>query len=532
MPYLGIGLIVGICILVGLVAFGRIGPKWYPYILFGIAATMVLMVTLTGPYLVGSDIHLEYYYAQLRAGRDVMPPTIGTPQGSTLLPYLTDNLWVWKVVYPLIFCLVPVGLYFIFRKWLDPTKAFLAAFFFISFPAFFMEVPGIGRQMISEVFLVGLMYLIVISGLRWRYKIPLVIGCAALIPMFHYSVGIVTIILVGTWILIGKNKRVALIALASLILISGAWFTQVDDGAVISKVALIYNKIMPIGPEIPVEPPIPQTFPREEMIEHSPLPGRPPDVSFFGRHEYILRLGLGFDFMETTHLGRIFRILHWIIGGLVIAGMWMWRRNKEYWVFASGALCLLGILILVPGFSAQLNITRFIHLLLFFLAPLTVVVLKPKYTLLVFIPYFLFASGLVFEIAKYDRIDKVTIPYNVGLSSHRMDLGASITHDDADVVRYIYENETYPVFADIVGADFLGSRLGWSLEPKHAALFRQTFTASEMYVLVRSRNVEDGTFVIWNGIGCRKYTPPEAYGINWDENIIYQKGDTRLIWVP
>jgi len=115
-PYIGYAFIIAVCVVVGLVAFGKIKPRAYPFILYGISAGMVLMTTLAGPHLVGSDIHLEYYYAQLRAGLDVMQPEVGTPQGTSIITYLSANIWVWKVVYPLLFAAIPVLLFYVFRK--------------------------------------------------------------------------------------------------------------------------------------------------------------------------------------------------------------------------------------------------------------------------------------------------------------------------------------------------------------------------------------------------------------------------------
>ena len=53
----------------------------------------------------------------------------------------------------------------------------------------------------------------------------------------------------------------------------------------------------------------------------------------------------------------------------------------------------------------------------------------------------------------------------------------------------------------------------------------------EGYIFVRSRNVKDGTFTVWNGIGCRKYIPFYHFGVDINENVIYQVGDTRLLEV-
>ncbi|KKK80832.1 hypothetical protein LCGC14_2819520, partial [marine sediment metagenome] len=68
MLYIGYTLILITCTVVVLVALDKVKPKLYPYLLYGIGAGMILMTSMAGQFLVGSDIHLEYYYAQLRSG--------------------------------------------------------------------------------------------------------------------------------------------------------------------------------------------------------------------------------------------------------------------------------------------------------------------------------------------------------------------------------------------------------------------------------------------------------------------------------
>ena len=62
MPYTGYAFTIAVCIIVGLVASSRIRERWYPFVLYGTGLGLVLITTLAGPYLIGSDIHLEYYW--------------------------------------------------------------------------------------------------------------------------------------------------------------------------------------------------------------------------------------------------------------------------------------------------------------------------------------------------------------------------------------------------------------------------------------------------------------------------------------
>jgi uncharacterized membrane protein len=102
--------------------------------------------------------------------------------------------------------------------------------------------------------------------------------------------------------------------------------------------------------------------------------------------------------------------------------------EKEYFIFSSIAMAFLAALILVPGLADTLNMTRFYHILLFFLAPLFVigVVFTVKLlskqerklavsalVLIVLVPYFLFQTNFVYEVTGSDS-------WSIPLSGYRM----------------------------------------------------------------------------------------------------------------
>ena len=100
----------------------------------------------------------------------------------------------------MIFAFLPVILFLIFQKWLDEKRAFLASAVFIIFPSFFIELPFIARQMMAEVVLGVLLYLLIVSNLKLRHKVLPVIACSVLIPMIHYALWPVLVILATPWL--------------------------------------------------------------------------------------------------------------------------------------------------------------------------------------------------------------------------------------------------------------------------------------------------------------------------------------------
>jgi len=237
-------------------------------------------------------------------------------------------------------------------------------------------------------------------------------------------------------------------------------------------------------------------------------------------------------------LGKLFRIIQWLVLLLIPVGLWFLRKTRGYWLFASGAIFVLALCI-IPGFSSILNISRFFHLALFMLAPAFVVgglwvCRKPQVlTLAVLIPYFLLTSGFIFEVTQQEDVSKPTIPYSIALSDHRIDLSATFTKNDIAVRDWIAENKTtFPLYGDQFGVLLVAEKIGQ--RPDINTKLPRTAGAKldpPFYVFVRERNVWDNEFAVWSGVGCRRYVTPESYGIDIDENIIYQSGDARVLEV-
>jgi uncharacterized membrane protein len=103
--------------------------------------------------------------------------------------------------------------------------------------------------------------------------------------------------------------------------------------------------------------------------------------------------------------------------------------DSENFILTSLSMVFLAVLILIPGLANTLNMTRFYHILLFFLAPLCLFgvetftnfirksntnIMSSVLIILVLVPYFLFQTNFVYEVVKADS-------WSVPLSRYRMD---------------------------------------------------------------------------------------------------------------
>ena len=139
-----------------------ITERYYPYAVISIAITLLYHTSLISTYIWGWDIQYEYYFANLVAQNGFWDPTVYSNVNAMLstvmlapIYSITLNLgldWVFKIIYPLLFSLVPLGLYAIFRQQVPGRVAFLGCFFFVSLFAFYDDMLQLPRQEIAEFF--------------------------------------------------------------------------------------------------------------------------------------------------------------------------------------------------------------------------------------------------------------------------------------------------------------------------------------------------------------------------------------------
>jgi uncharacterized membrane protein len=171
-PALLMWLIIIIALLVILAGVGRfVSRELYPLAIFVIAVSLLYQVSLVSTYLVGYDVQIEYNVASLVVSNGYWITSIPSNYNAMLAlaiiaPALSqiggiDMVWVFKALYPLLFALVPLGLFRVFQKQVDDKIAFLSVFFFMSVFAFYAEMPQLAREEVAELFIVLLLLLVV-----------------------------------------------------------------------------------------------------------------------------------------------------------------------------------------------------------------------------------------------------------------------------------------------------------------------------------------------------------------------------------
>ena len=207
-------LIVIIAVIAILIGFDKFIPKnLYPLAVFVIAISLLYHYSLISMYLTGWDIHAESYLANLVmiAGQwdSAIPSTVNAMLSIVMLvPIFSDICsmsftWVFKIIYPFLFSLVPLGLYRVFQKQTDDKIAFLACFFFVSFAEFFTEMLSLARQEICELFLVLLILLMIAKDMNKIKRSFLFIVFGISLVVSHYGTSYVYMFcLIAAWLIL------------------------------------------------------------------------------------------------------------------------------------------------------------------------------------------------------------------------------------------------------------------------------------------------------------------------------------------
>jgi uncharacterized membrane protein len=165
--------------------------------------SLLMLATLLSPdAVVGWDINGEVYAFTQVLTHAGWNPFTGTRLNSvlsvTVLPTVLSvvssltGLQIFKFVFPLVYSTVPLALYKIYRHLLTPRQSFVAAFFFISYPAFYGELIGLGREEVAELLFVlalAVLFSPTLTGFRsTRYLLILLdVGIVA----SHYSIAFI-----------------------------------------------------------------------------------------------------------------------------------------------------------------------------------------------------------------------------------------------------------------------------------------------------------------------------------------------------
>jgi len=461
-------MIIAIALLFGLVAISKsLPPNLYPLCIFVIAISLLYHSSLISNNLIhfGSDSLGEYFAFKIVEKDEYwssINPYVGDSSvgrtyamlSVTILPLIysillnLNSVWTFKVLFAIFFSFVPLILYKIWSNFLEKKYAFIASYFFMSFEPFYFEILRLNKQIIGELFFCLLTFIIINKNLKLsdQKKCFLIFSFGIIIS--HYALAEILLIFLICFTLahfiIYKqiNKKITINMIIYFSTLMFFWYLYTSSSSV-------FESWINFGDYV-----------YRQMGDFFNIASRERDV---------LR-GLGLEAPSTiwnaisrafAYLTELFIIIGFM--GLIMKRFKIIRTRinieveKSYFVFALISMVFLVSLILIPGLSSTMNMTRFYHILLFFLAPLCVIgadfivnlVYKQRdkfltSVLLIFVllPYFLFQTSFIYEVtgseswslplSKY-RMDTLRLYGNLGYTDEQSISGAQWLSKNVDV---------------------------------------------------------------------------------------------------
>ena len=437
-------LILIIALIAVLIAFDKFIPKnLYSLAVFVIAISLLFHNSLISMYIWGWDIYHEFYLTNLVTVNTIWDPTtygncnamLSLVMLAPIYSIISDIslTWVFKIIYPLLFSLVPLGLYRVFQKQTDDKIAFLACFFFMSVSTFYIDMLALARQQIAELFLVLLILLMINKSMAKITRSLLFIVFGISLTVSHYGLSYIYMFcLISAWLLLvladnpamqrlrdnihtkysrykserfagnpvstnAENRTISSTFVLLFIIFTLTWYMYVSSSSA-------FNTIVNIGDHIAssifVDFLNPEAAQGLELMTAQAAPGL---------------------------LHKVNALIHYLNQILIIIGcitlLLIYRELKfesEYTAFSMVNLAILFAAVSVPFFASSLNMTRVYQITLIFLAPSCVIggisvfrvlsrVLKVSWTdksvrsslkvlSVYFVIFMLYSTGFVWEV--------------------------------------------------------------------------------------------------------------------------------------
>jgi uncharacterized membrane protein len=571
----------------------KISVKLYSLYIFSISLGILWTHSLISGDIVGGDIQLEYYTlstvinnafwdSQIHTNLNAMLSiTIMPPIYSILLNL--SPVWILKIIYSFLLSLVPLALFSMYRNFCSEKISFLAAFFFISFPSFFFEIVGLSRQELAEFFIVVSLLLIFNKSNDFLKKNIILLIFLFSIVVSHYTAAYLYLIIFGSYVVLlflmekdninnffGKFKiklkypekanlnAITVTYVLIFLTFSMGWYIYISQSSSLLSVVKIGNGIL------------------TNLYSNF--------FSTYGMDPYVMQaLGIG-QMRSSEIVWQIARVMQYITQFLIVIGVYgMLTRYRKYFNKSYVSLALINLFIILlsiilPYFASKINITRIFHICLFVLAPfcilgglmvfqflsnvvsrkgfnilirkllarisfanisLTGIPLTKKSSIgkslkllavLILIPYFLFATGFVFEVTG-------ATPTSMPLSLYKADWPFH-TESEIQACNWLngVTNSKDRVYGDWYGGGFVSFKV-----PKldvHQFTENTTRIQKNSLLFLRCWNVKNGTIYIPSLENSRlvlnyiDITDGYYFEFLKSKNLIYDNGNAEFLYYP
>lgn len=544
--------------IIAIVIFGGfdniIEEKYYPLAIFVIALSLLYHISLISMYLVEwADISFEYWVAKLVLLNSIWDPTIYSNVNamlsiSMLAPIISiisglELIWVFKIIYPLLFSLVPLGLYKVFQKQTDAKIAFLSVCFFMSMFMFYTIMLGLARQQIAELYFIIIILLLMDKQMVKMKRSFLLILSLFSLAVSHYALSYMYLLtIISAWFIlilasnhdiqnfakkyvdkycfgntivshIPKTKTISTTFVLLSIVVILTWYIHVTGSSA-------FNSIVQIG----------------NIIANTIF------TDFLNPAE-TQGLEIIFSKSKSGFIGRIYKMIHLIAQLFIVIGLihsvLKWKSNRFHSEYLAISIPFIGMLIagvVIPHVASTVNTSRLYGISLLVLSPYSVVgaifvlevlnnIVNKPFTskrlsvvlYLFFMIFFLFNSGFIHEFAGH--------PTSFALNQTNINTTVFELQDVNAVTwlsRSIDSNDI--VYADAKYAYLTKMELGYFYPLKKTKDGTNTIP-DDTYLVLGVKNIKDEVIWLDDPLKSRMNTTMMNYKNSTLSNTIYSMNE-------
>ncbi|GAB4315533.1 MAG: DUF2206 domain-containing protein [Methanobacteriaceae archaeon] len=508
----------------------------YPLVIFSISLSLLFQRSLISNYLTGFDIQSEYYYVSLVLKSSYfninVPGTLNSMLSLTFLNPIyakilnMNEIWVFKIIYPLIFAIVPLYLYNLYSKVIKNNNskiAFFSVLLFVSFYAFFTEMLALARQEIAFLFVVLLSGLIILEKKSYKISLLTVLFLMSLV-FSHYTTAYLYLFLLMAFTvpyLFKKNQKIGISFILLFLTIIYTWYVYTSQSEAFMSAFKFINRMFSS-----IQTEFFSLGSRDPGVSY--LVGQIPESSlqrkFYAIFQYTIQISIAFGIIKTILKNQSLMV------------------KKDYLKFAYGSFLLLILTIIIP-FLSTINISRLFLFSLIFIAPFSIIggisifrILFQKFdsnfsinnalkifVVLIIIPYFLLNTGFIYY-ATNDPPSSITLDNNMDYAKYK-------ESEVAGVKWFVYNrNGNSTIIGDVYGSLIF---LGYIQDISLRTISNGTILNNKTYLFFREYNIKNNKLFVSNrnknGLLFNEYVNMTSKNFPLT-NKIYDSGSSILLF--
>lgn len=240
----------------------------YPIIIYLISLSLVLVAALRSDYIIGYDAHDEFgYFLKTLSDSHWQVENKSLLDSCLVISILPtiyniflslDKAYLFKILYPLLFSIIPLIIFIIANRYIGPLYAFLASFFYMS-QRFFLYTTSYPRSNLAILFFSLAIMVLLNKEMDNKNRKLLFLLFLASCVVSHYSTTFIFFFLIVVYWLASKSlskllhnnyslqDQMSLLTLILFFVIIFFWYSQITDIAFGEGLFFIKKTIISLG---------------------------------------------------------------------------------------------------------------------------------------------------------------------------------------------------------------------------------------------------------------------------------------------